>query len=99
MDLLRLEETQRAGSCDKIAGFIIQVAQKYYHLRASAYQSGPLSLVEECRGSALIGRDLQLLRQLSYAIKNQLRHPKPPFGFGTQRPNGSLLAPRWFFMA
>ena len=31
----------------------------------------------------------ELLRQLSYAIKNQLGHPKPPTrGFGTQRPNG-----------
>ena len=40
-----------------------------------------------------------LLRQLSYAIKNQLGHPKTPTrGFGTQRPKGSLLAPRWFFM-
>ena len=36
-------------------------------------------------------------RQLSYAIKNQLKASKAPFG--TQRPNGSLLAPRWFFMA
>ena len=43
----------------------------------------------------------ELLRQQSYAIKNQLGHPKPPTrGFGTQRPLlGSLLAPRWFFMA
>ena len=45
-------------------------------------------------------RSEELQRQLSYAIKNQLGHPKPPTrGFGTQRPNGSLLAPRWFFMA
>ena len=34
-------------------------------------QCSPLSLVEECRGSALIGPEM-LLRQLSYAIKNQL---------------------------
>ena len=40
----------------------------------------------------------ELLRQQSYAIKNQLGHPKPlerkipPLG-------GILLAPRWFFMA
>ena len=38
-------------------------------------QTGPLSLVEECRGSSLIGRELG---QQSYAIKNQLGHPKPP---------------------
>ena len=29
----------------------------------------------------------ELIRQQSYAIKNQLGHPKPP------------TAPRWFFMA
>ena len=34
-------------------------------------QCSPLSLVEECRGLALIGRE-QCWRQLSYAIKNQL---------------------------
>ena len=34
----------------------------------------------------------ELLRQQSYAIKNQLGHPKPPT-------RGILLAPRWFFMA
>ena len=28
------------------------------HLYAAAYQPGPLSLVVECRGSALIGREL-----------------------------------------
>ena len=33
-----------------------------------------------------------LLRQQSYAIKNQLGHLKPPT-------RGILLAPRWFFMA
>ena len=38
-------------------------------------QTGPLSLVEECRGSSLIGRELG---QQSYAIKNQLGHQKPP---------------------
>ena len=50
---------------------------------------------------SLVERIIVLLRQLSYAIKNQLGHPKPPTtrGFGTQRPNGSLLAPRWFFMS
>ena len=49
---------------------------------------------------SLVESFIVLLRQLSYAIKNQLGHPKPPTrGFGTQRPNGSLLAPRWFFMA
>ena len=66
----------------------------------------PLSLVHshwsrnvEARLS-LVESFIVLLRQLSYAIKNQLGHPKPPTrGFGTQRPNGSLLAPRWFFMA
>ena len=50
---------------------------------------------------SLVERFIVLLRQLSYAIKNQLGHPKPPTrGFGTQRPIlGSMLAPRWFFMA
>ena len=49
---------------------------------------------------SLVESFIVMLRQLSYAIKNQLGHPKPPTrGFGTQRPNGSLLAPRWFFMA
>ena len=50
-------------------------------------QTGPLSLVEECRGSSLIGRELpqSCLCQQSYAIKNHLGHPKPPTrGFGTQ---------------
>ena len=50
--------------------------------------------VEECSE--------ELLRHQSYAIKNQLWHPKPPTrGFGTQIPpsGGILLAPRWFFMA
>ena len=42
-------------------------------------------------------RSEELLRQLSYAIKNHLGHQKPSTrGFGTQRQNGSLLAPRWF---
>ena len=42
---------------------------------------------------SLVESFIVLLRQLSYAIKNQLGHPKPPTrGFGTQRPNGSLLA-------
>jgi len=41
------------------------------------------SLVESLKGP-IIGA-LVLLRQLSYAIKNQLGHPKPPTrGFGTQ---------------
>ena len=34
----------------------------------------------------------ELLRQLSFAIKNQLGHSKPPT-------RGILLAPRWFFMS
>ena len=34
-------------------------------------QCGPLSLVEECRGLSLIGREC-CWRQLSFAIKNQL---------------------------
>ena len=33
-------------------------------------QCSPLSLVEECRGSALIGREM-MLRQLSYAIRDR----------------------------
>ena len=41
-------------------------------------QPGPLSLVEECRGSALIGPEM-LLRQLTYAIKNQLVASKAPY--------------------
>ena len=48
---------------------------------------------------SLVESFIVLLCQLSYAIKNQLGHPKPPTrGFGTQRPNWSLLAPRWLFM-
>ena len=45
------------------------------------YQSGPLSLVEEYRGSSLIGRELPqwCWRQQSYAIKNQLGYPKTRF--------------------
>ena len=43
----------------------------------SLHQSGPLSLVEECRGLALIGREC-CWRQLSYAIKNQLVASKAP---------------------
>ena len=41
-------------------------------------QPGPLSLVEECRGLALIGRECGW-RQLSYAIKNQLVASKAPY--------------------
>ena len=40
-------------------------------------QPGPLSLDEECRGFALIGREC-CWRQLSYAIKNQLVASKAP---------------------
>ena len=47
-------------------------------LLAMINQPGPLSLVEECRGSALIGPEM-LLRQLSYAIKNQLVASKAPY--------------------
>ena len=42
------------------------------------------------------------LRQLSYAIKNQLGHPKPLEGALERKIpplGGILLAPRWFFMA
>ena len=56
-------------------------------------QCSPLSLVEKCRGFALIAlveRIIVLLHQLSYAIKNQLGHRTPPTrGFGTQRTNRS----------
>ena len=38
-------------------------------------------------------------RQLSYAIKNQLGHPKPPTRKGLWNAGGILRAPRWFFMA
>ena len=56
--------------------------------------------LRQCSPLSLVERFIVLLRQLSFAIKNQLGHPKPPTrGFGTQRPNGSLLALRWFFMA
>ena len=52
-----------------------------YHkdeVRRYCWQSGPLSLVEECRGLALIGREC-CWRQLSYAIKNQLVASKAPY--------------------
>ena len=52
-----------------------------------------LSLVEECRGLALIGRELH-----SDAPPALLCHKEPARAskdFGTQRPNGSLLAPRF----
>ena len=48
------------------------------HLQVPQYQPGPLSLVEECRGLALIGRRC-CRRQLSYAIKNQLVASKAPY--------------------
>ena len=41
-------------------------------------QPVPLSLVEECRGLALIGREC-CWRQFSYAIKNQLVASKAPY--------------------
>ena len=46
----------------------------------------------------LIGREVHGVAPpaLFHAIKNQLEHPEPPT---THRPNGSLLAPRWFLMA
>ena len=41
---------------------------------------------------SLVESFIVLLRQLYYAIKNQLGHPKPHTrGFGTQRPNGELV--------
>ena len=44
----------------------------------------------------------ELLRQLSYAIKNQLVASKAPYSglWNAKYPKrGILLAPRWFFMA
>ena len=46
--------------------------------RRDLEQCGPLSLVEECRGLSLIGREC-CWRQLSYAIKNQLVASKAPY--------------------
>ena len=68
---------------------IINITLISYNLThlTSPHQPGPLSLVQECRGLALIAPEM-LLHQLSYAIKNQLvasKSPKPPIrGFGTQ---------------
>ena len=53
------------------------VSTRYQSVAAREWQqSGPLSLVEECRGSSLIGRELPqwCLRKQSHAIKNQLGH-------------------------
>ena len=46
--------------------------------KITVQQPGPLSLVEECRGLSLIGREC-CWRQLSYAIKNQLVASKAPY--------------------
>ena len=43
------------------------------------HQPAPLSLVQECLGLALIGREC-CWRQLSYAIKNQRGASKIPLG-------------------
>ena len=45
----------------------VSYAKLHWRDLLSPIQRGPLSLVEECRGLALIGREM-LLRQLSYAI-------------------------------
>ena len=43
-------------------------------------QCSPLSLVEECQGSALIGRELHsVATQLSFAIKTQRVPSKAPY--------------------
>ena len=59
---------------------IINITLISYNLThlTSPNQPGPLSLVQECRGSALIHPEM-LLRQLSYAIKNQLVASKAPY--------------------
>ena len=64
------------------------------HSHWSSSDNTALSLVQLLQYCALIGPELQsveifsllvLLRQQSYAIKNQLGHPKPPTRcFGTQ---------------
>ena len=51
----------------------------------SRNQPGPLSLVEECRGLALIGQELH-----SVATPALLSHKEPAWDFG---------CPSWFFMA
>ena len=68
------------------------------------HQPGPLSLVEECRGLALIGRELHSVaapallchkepaRRIQSPLLGALERKIPPLG-------GILLAPRWFFMA
>ena len=67
-------------------------------------QCGPLSFVEECRGSALIGRELHSVatpallchkepaHRIQSPLLGALERKIPPLG-------GILLAPRWFFMA
>ena len=67
---------------------LIIPSQQSGHLFSALHpdQRGPLSLVEECRDLALIGRE-RCWRQLSYAMKNQLVASTRGF------------APRWFFMA
>ena len=67
-------------------------------------QAGPLSLVKECRGLALIGREVHSVatpallchkepaRRIQSPHWGALERKIPPLG-------GILLAPRWFFMA
>ena len=63
--------------------------------RAVSQVTGPEPGVLHCRGRGLWRQEL-LLHQQSYAMKNQLRHPKPPArGFGTQKDPLQC----WFFMA
>ena len=64
-----------------------------------AQQPGHFSLVEECRGSALIGRELHSVSPQALLCHKEPAGVSPTRGFGTQRPNGSLLAPRWFCIA
>ena len=87
----KLRQTKTGGQTKQPAGNPESSQQtSLVHSHWSRNVEARLSLVESF---------IVLLRQLSYAIKNQLGHPKPTRGFGTQRSNGSLLAPRWFSMA
>ena len=53
------------------------VEHGHHHLQVTTYQHGPLSLVEECRGLALIGRELH-----SVATPALLCHKEPSLLLG-----------------
>ena len=64
----------------------------------SLFQCSPLSLVEECRGLALIGRDLHSVATPARASKAPQRQEIPPNGSLWHLAYGIWLY-GWFFMA